>query len=1105
MKTGKFSLIVLLLLPLSGALAWQRSFDMGTADSPLEEGWTRVTQATVYDNASGFGWTQPCEGSFYRDKVSTKIIEGDPGPVVVDGVTDPEEGAFRVDLPDGKYVVEILLGDLGGQQQWAAKIKGFPGGPVYSMEVTVNGEVASTDVNAYTIGDRRSPNTFLGGVTKLLLEAEASEGKLLIRFRGNDSAHQKRVETNSAIPLTAKQQDLIARGVDLKRPPMMWLGEPYDHFSVLAIRIAAGTLDGLQPLKLDDWRLAAPDQATDSPLHKATDAYNAVDLAQATAEIDALQPADASGLLIKGYLYMAVAAHPRTDDEQEVAAKAIEPFQKALALDPALIAAELFLQDARNFAEGVRNFNRLGYGDENSSTNQFRGEALFRKIPPSSPLYLKSQVYRARIYGSQDPARWTWMWPEARMIMKRIEPDFNQNRYVKYYLSKEAMGGIARMEGPLVKDDIRATATGDWREDWDIPDYTEGTENAPDWAVQLREAYCRLIDLSEWWIRNRQIATGEIGGGFGDDVEIVALWGYIGFISKQAAPYAIEGATRMVDGIWYSEAIDPDNGYWNGPVTWVKIPAEFTGYSHPMMMAIEYGNPEYYERIMKTIKTMRDFGTYVNKNGRRHFRTGYFNSSRHSGDPLQRIDPALAWRCMFGASWLSWYSRNRSAEKLMSDWADAWLEVSIGTAKGKPKGVVPAILSSETDEPGAPNSPNWYDAPPPNNRGDYIFPSYTRYIHNLFVNMYLKTGREEFLEPLRITLKMAQEGKDIQWNKQPQGSEGWIKGLLAAKVQAAAGQSAAQLHKMAAIREFDSYIESMAGMATDWENFLITGDFSQIAAGLKNINQKLRDGWPMMTTDVALTDKIVPGGLIPAIASYIGGFGSTYGGFPGFTVSYENMTRNFAALVRETTSEELKILFFNFEPESREIAILPWALAVGASYTIEAGPDADNDQKLDEIAYSKGFILEHRADPVPVEIPSRQSWIVEIKQLRPPRERKPLADLGISQKDIWYRAHGESAIHVTVHNIGDAPAREITVAVYQGQAPDESNLVGRALIGHIAAPNDLDPQMVRVSVLYKPTTPEQTFTIVVDPEDEFPEITERNNTIVKTIRFADTQ
>ncbi len=1078
--------------------AWEKSFDMGTAESPLKEGWTRVTEKTVYDEAKGFGWTEACEGSFHREKISTRIIEGTPDAMVVDGVTNAEERAFRIDLPDGKYILEVFLGDVGGEQLWANKVEGYPGGPVYSMEMTLDGEVAATDLNGYTVADRRSPKSYLGGVDRAVIDAEAKDGRLLIGFTGNDKWHEERLKENEKAPLNWREEDTVARGVKIKKQPKMWLGEPYDHFSVLGVRVAPGSVEELWPFEVDGWKLVPKARISDPTLAQVVQAYNEGKLDEAMYVLENFAAAEPGDVLAKSYVCLAVSGHPRSDDEGEEIAKAIECLQKGLEAEPGNVGAELLLEEARAFAEGIRSFNRLGYRGENASTNQFRGEAFFRKISKGSPLYLKAEVYRGRIFGAQDPARWAWMWPEARSIIKAIEPEFRDNRYVKFYLSKDAMGGIPKEVSD--EDDVRAPGTGEWREDWAIPSYKEGTENAPMWAPPLREAYCRMIDVSEWWIKNRQIENGEIGGGFGDDVEIVQLWGYAGFICKDAAPYALAGAKRMIDGMWSSEEMDRDNGYWNGPVTWVKIPAEWTGYSQPLMMATEYGDPEYYERLLRTTKTMRDFAMYVNENGRRHFRTGYFNSSRHATDPLQRIDPALAWRCMLGASWLSWYSRNRGAEKLMSEWAENWLEVAMGTAKGKPKGIVPSVISPETDEPGAPNSPHWYDAPKPNDRGDYTYPSYSRYIYSLFAEMYLRTGREEYLEPLMESLKIADEGREIAWKKSPPGSDDWVKGLTSEKLGPAVARAAMQLHTMAGLRQLDPLV---AEYLTPWTEFLLSGDAGKIAGGLENVSKKIRDGWPMMTADCAVTDKIVPPGLQPAIASYLGGFGATYDGFPGFTVSYERMSKNFAALVRETTPKELKILFFNFEAEDREIDIVPWALEVGGTYSVETGPDADGDQEMDEVASSRRVKLEHRADAVTVELPSRKSWIASIRQVAPGPERKPLPDLAMSERDVWYRARGESAIHVTVHNIGDASADEVSVAVYEGDSPDEAKLIGRAMISHLATPDNLDPQMVRVSVFYKPTKEWANICVAIDPDDEFAEITERNNVLVKRIDFKE--
>jgi len=47
------------------------------------------------------------------------------------------------------------------------------------------------------------------------------------------------------------------------------------------------------------------------------------------------------------------------------------------------------------------------------------------------------------------------------------------------------------------------------------------SKNAPEWVQAIYPAYAGLVDLSEWWINFRQEPEGTIGGGWGDDVELV--------------------------------------------------------------------------------------------------------------------------------------------------------------------------------------------------------------------------------------------------------------------------------------------------------------------------------------------------------------------------------------------------------------------------------------------------------------------------------------------------------------------------------------------------------------------------------------------------------
>ena len=76
-------------------------FDFGTAASPLAAGYTKVTHATTYSAAQGFGWTSGTIGS--RDRTTGSDLTRD--------FNFTHTGTFAVDVPDGRYRVTLTMGD----------------------------------------------------------------------------------------------------------------------------------------------------------------------------------------------------------------------------------------------------------------------------------------------------------------------------------------------------------------------------------------------------------------------------------------------------------------------------------------------------------------------------------------------------------------------------------------------------------------------------------------------------------------------------------------------------------------------------------------------------------------------------------------------------------------------------------------------------------------------------------------------------------------------------------------------------------------------------------------------------------------------------------
>ena len=78
-------------------------YDFGTSTSPVVPGYNQVSEGTNYTGARGYGWQSGTIKS--RDRGIGSYLERD-----LNLTTD---GTFVVDLPNGRYAVDLILGDTG--------------------------------------------------------------------------------------------------------------------------------------------------------------------------------------------------------------------------------------------------------------------------------------------------------------------------------------------------------------------------------------------------------------------------------------------------------------------------------------------------------------------------------------------------------------------------------------------------------------------------------------------------------------------------------------------------------------------------------------------------------------------------------------------------------------------------------------------------------------------------------------------------------------------------------------------------------------------------------------------------------------------------------
>jgi hypothetical protein len=113
--------LCLLAVFLAGtAGAGEYLFDFGTADSPVEPGFVRVTEKDAYNDKTGYGW-EPGITLFSRsDNFSSQCDSLSLTPLLCDHVTGGKGGCynwdktytFKVNLPEGKYSATLLMGKV---------------------------------------------------------------------------------------------------------------------------------------------------------------------------------------------------------------------------------------------------------------------------------------------------------------------------------------------------------------------------------------------------------------------------------------------------------------------------------------------------------------------------------------------------------------------------------------------------------------------------------------------------------------------------------------------------------------------------------------------------------------------------------------------------------------------------------------------------------------------------------------------------------------------------------------------------------------------------------------------------------------------------------
>ncbi|MHC4352565.1 MAG: glycoside hydrolase family 2 TIM barrel-domain containing protein, partial [Planctomycetota bacterium] len=738
-------------------------FDMGPADSPVAEGWTPITKNDLFTWEKGYGWSvdlprddfsyrgrqslneekvfhygivqnQGVRETFERRKRPIDIppirVYGDPSgfyqeyidDVTRDAVLDPENVAFTVALPNGRYWVSLVIGDL--------QI------PRYGIDVYANGYLAASNIFTGRVMFRGYSEPAFPWPVRVAFPVQVVRNTLRIALRPNDNLFRERCEVMAETPDYNYSQLAFAN-----RKPSKFLGKrmsthgPATQMALASVVVAPYQNPPLEPVRQ---KIVADGDLNDENALEGVGLCNEGEYAAAEKAFARIPD---SSYMLKTRAYMALAGllDTKLREEQQYIAEAMRVLDKALAAHPDDFRAWDLSRVLRYYAQALYLIDHAAEYD--LSVVRAETGCLLNWVGQHDVLYSKKLAHYGRAFASMDPHRWTPSWHIAEEAFLELEQREPGNRFSGYYLSGNLKG-------------------------WQLKDYQSDVGGAPQWAVLMREGYNRLLDQIEWWGRNRQLPDGSLGGGWGDDVEIGLVWELITLLNPDASPEAMETVRALAEGVWWGGEVDRDAGFFDGLAD-VEHTGEWTGDSQAVMIGLDYGNPVYCERALQTAKLMRDLWTDVNRKGHRHFKSMVLGNkstgTRYGGVHDAEIDHPLNMRAAWPAFWAWWYCPTDELDRIFREWAQAWLEDTNRAENGKPEGIIPGPIGYHTDVLGGNNATDWRRGAPKTN--GYENPTYVQYMLDLFARMYRRTGQTEWLVP-----RMAQispDGKQINLETGP--------------------------------------------------------------------------------------------------------------------------------------------------------------------------------------------------------------------------------------------------------------------------------------------------------------------------------------------------
>ena len=522
---------------------------------------------------------------------------------------------------------------------------------------------------------------------------------------------------------------------------------------------------------------------------------------------------------------------------------------------------------------------------------------------------------------------------------------------------------------------------------------------APTWALQLRETWRSLAQTANWWLDNRMVDGGLLGGGVQDDTDMFQTWQSLPWIESEplgrrlkeaAAALADSALEHTLEGGINKMTRDALHAYEDG-VNQLALNAWWF-----------HGDPVHFERTMTSARSVTQL-MIETPDLRRHFGNGDLGIEQATNGftTIDRTD-FYTWLFLHPLYEVGKYNRHPAALAAFEQWGQTWSGYQSSTQFVGQVEILPGTFTQTCAFPCGPV--------------------------NEFLALFQATGDDTWLDVIRLGI-----GNPTYW-----------------------GFNAPRGRTPHALVEWGAPYQGMmeGHFSSGYAGFFLNQQRSLLDQWLNDSASWYGRFGHMHTAAEQKTDRVFTFRASTPISCYIGDAPNRndWVGLPA--VSYENLRgEDFAALVWDAGTNRLRVAIFNFTTQPLSGVMRVWRLDHGM-YQVRAGPDANDDGTMDNVDEDQVRELQ-RFSPIALSLPPRQVTVVQADSVQPLGDVRGRADLALSPLDLSVLPDGSA--EVGVHNIGVLPASNVTVFLERYGLPVQTQTVA-----WIDAPLDLLPRSVTV-------------------------------------------